>query len=448
MISNLVTKPQLNAPTIHQLDNGLTIIAEQMPIEAVNLNVWLNVGSTKETNEINGMAHFLEHMVFKGTPNLKIGEFERSIEERGAVTNAATSQDYTHYYITTAPKDFAELAPLQLDVALNPSIEDEAFEREKLVVLEEIRRSEDNPTRRTFYRSMETCFETLPYRRPVLGPASVITNLRSQQMRDFHASWYRPESITVVAVGNLPEAELIEIIAQSATINKVHIETDYRSHYQQNAGSLVAEPPFSEIVRREYIDENLQQARLVMMWRVPGMMELEETYALDVLSAILGQGKVSRLYRDLREEKALVTQIGVSNMTQTHQGVFYISARLPVANISAVETAIAQHFETISNEPISEVEIDRIRTQVANRFVFANERPSDRANLYGYYYSQLQDLARKRAEILSASASLALAPALNYPQHVRAVTAADLQAAAKKYLNPNAYGVVVMKPED
>ena len=192
MTSIITRQPKINAPTICKLDNGLTIVAEQMPVDAVNLNVWIDVGSAKESNEINGMAHFLEHMVFKGTPNLKIGEFEQLIEERGAVTNAATSQDYTHYYITTAPKDFAELAPLQLDVVLNPSLENEAFEREKLVVLEEIRRSEDSPRRRTFYRSMETCYETLPYRRPVLGPATVIENLRSQQMQNFMVHGINP----------------------------------------------------------------------------------------------------------------------------------------------------------------------------------------------------------------------------------------------------------------
>ncbi|HBE34761.1 MAG TPA: peptidase M16, partial [Cyanobacteria bacterium UBA11369] len=141
MTSTLLKTPPLNAPTIRRLDNGLTIVAEQMPVEAVNLSLWLNVGSAVESDEINGMAHFLEHMIFKGTERLASGEFERLVEERGAVTNAATSQDYTHYYITAAPQDFAKLAPLQMDVVLNPSIPDEAFERERFVVLEEIRRS-------------------------------------------------------------------------------------------------------------------------------------------------------------------------------------------------------------------------------------------------------------------------------------------------------------------
>jgi predicted Zn-dependent peptidase len=427
MTSTLLKTSIINQPTIHKLTNGLTIIAEQMPVEAVNLNVWLNVGSARETDDINGMAHFLEHMVFKGTPNLRMGEFEYLIEEKGAVTNAATSQDYTHYYITTAPKDFAELAPLQLDVVLNPSIPDDAFERERLVVLEEIRRSEDNPRRRTFYRAMETCFNNLPYRRRVLGPAEVIENLLPQQMRDFHGTWYQPSSMTAAVVGNLPTEELIEIVTEG-------FERQFQSYNSQLDDQvnkhLTPESPFTEIVRQEYIDETLQQARLVMMWRVPGMVELEKTYALDILAVILGQGKVSRLYRDLREERGLVTQIGVSNMTQTHQGVFYISVQLPTENLEIVEGKIAGHINQLHTEPIAAKDLARIRTQIANRFVFANERPSDRADLYGYYYSQLQDLQ----------------PALNYPQHIQAIDISDLQLAAQKYLSPNAYGVVVIKP--
>jgi predicted Zn-dependent peptidase len=427
MTSTLLKTPPLNAPTLKKLPNGLTIVAEQMPVEAVNLNVWINVGSAAESDDINGMAHFLEHMVFKGTPRLQSGEFERLIEERGAVTNAATSQDYTHYYITTAPKDFAELAPLQLDVVLNPSIPDDAFERERMVVLEEIRRSEDNPQRRTFRRAIETTFEQLPYRRQVLGPASVIEQLKAQQMRDFHGTWYQPRSMTAVAVGNLPVDELIEIVADGFTQTSVSTQEVDKNLLPQ---TFTPEPAFTEVVRREYVDETLQQARLVMVWRVPGMNELEQVYALDVLSVILGQGRVSRLVRDLREERQLVTHIGVSNMTQRHQGVFYISAQLPEENLAVVEDAIAQHIRKFQTELVAESELARIRTQVANRFIFGNEKPSDRTTLYGYYQSQLGDLA----------------PALNYPSKIQSLNAVDLQVAAQQYLSPNAYGVVTIKP--
>jgi predicted Zn-dependent peptidase len=427
MTATVIKTNRLNAPTIHQLSNGLTIIAEQMPIEAINLNIWLQVGSALESDDINGMAHFLEHMVFKGTPRLESGAFERLIEERGAVTNAATSQEYTHYYITTAPKDFAELAPLQLDVVLNPSIPDGAFERERLVVLEEIRRAEDNPGRRTFYRAMETCFASLPYRRPVLGPGEVIEQLNPQQMRDFHGFWYQPQRMTAAVVGNLPAEELTDIVREA-------FSQLYQSDkpFQDTGSEREAEPEaaFGEIIRREYVDESLQQARLVMMWLVPGMLELSETHPLDVLAAILGQGKMSRLFRDLREDRGLVSQIGASNLTQGIQGVFHISAQLPPENIGEVERAIADHLRSIQRESVAKHELARIRTQVVNRFIFANERPSDRANLYGYYYSQMGDLE----------------PAFSYPSLIQSLTTEDIHSAACRYLSPDAYAMVVMKP--
>lgn len=432
MTSSLLKLPRLNAPKLHQLPNGLTIIAEQMPVEAVNLSLWIKVGSAVESDAINGMAHFLEHMIFKGTERLASGEFERQIEERGAVTNAATSQDYTHYYITTAPKDFAELAPLQMDVVFNASIPDDAFERERLVVLEEIKRSDDNPRRRTFRRAMETAFEVLPYRRPVLGPEEVISQLQPQQMRDFHTSWYQPQSITAVAVGNLPVEELLETVIKgftnvetrpSASLQGLNVET-------RPAASVNPEAAFTEIVRREFVDESLQQARLMMIWRVPGLNQLNETYALDVLAGILGHGRTSRLVRDLREERGLVTSISVSNMSNLLQGTFYISAKCAVENLQAVEDAIAQHIRSLQTELVTESEIARVRRRVANRFIFGNETPSDRAGLYGYYQSLVGDLE----------------PAFNYPDHIQSQDATDLMQAAKEYLSPDAYGVVVVKP--
>lgn len=417
---------RLNAPIVHRTANGLTIIAEQMPIAAVNLNIWLNVGSAIETDNINGMAHFLEHMVFKGTAQLQSGEFEQRIEQRGATTNAATSQDYTHYYITTAPKDFADLAPLQVDVVLNPSIPDDGFERERQVVLEEIRRSQDNPRRRTYQHATEVAFEYLPYRRQVLGPAAVIEQLAPQQMRNFHAQWYQPQSIAAVVVGNLPVEQLIQIVEQSFAGASGRQELTSRP----TPPSFTPEPPFTDIVRREVTDETLQQARLIMMWRVPGLNDLQETYALDVLASVLGRGRTSRLVRELREERGLVSSISASNTSYQHQGAFFISAQLPEENLATVEQAIAHHIRRLQNDVITEFELARVQTRTANQFVFGNETPSDRSGLYGYYYSLLGDLN----------------PALNYPTHIQALTEEAIKTAAQTHLSPNAYGIVVIKP--
>jgi zinc protease len=418
----------LNRPTVQTLPNGLTIIAEQMPVEAVNLNIWLNVGSFLETDAINGMAHFLEHMVFKGTSRLAAGEFERLIEERGAVTNAATSQDYTHYYITTAPKDFAALAPLQIDVVTNPRIPDDDFEREKLVVLEEIRRSHDNSSRRIYQQAIEVAFAKLPYRRSVLGPESAIEGITSQQMRFFHATHYQPTAMTAVAVGNLPVEELINIVAdgfasQSGTIPPVE--------FVGKNSRPVPEPAFTRIVRKEHVDPSIKQARLIMVWRVPGLMELAETYPLDILAAILGSGRTSRLVKDLREERQLVTNISVSNMSNRVQGLFYLSAQLPSENLAEVEKIITQLIAQLHHNHVTEAEIARIRSQVANRYIFGTETPSDRAELYGYYRSVVGDLM----------------PALNYPQQIQSIDPTTIRLAARQYLSPNAYGIITVKPE-
>lgn len=432
LIKSPVVKP-LNLPTIIHLPDGLTVIAEQIPIDAVNLSLWLNVGSAQEPDTINGMAHFLEHMIFKGTPRLTPGEFERLIEQRGAVTNAATSQEYTHYYIASAPQDFAQLAPLLLEIVFNPSLPADAFDKEKLVVLEEIRRSEDNPGQRSYRYSMEMAFAHMPYRRPVLGPADVVSQLTVEQMREFHQKWYQPQTMTAVAVGNLPVEELIAIVSNAFTQAMSHRVNSLKTTVEPAVhNTFTSEIPFTEIVRSECVDETLQQARLIMVWRVPGLNNLGETATLDVLATILGQGRTSRLFQDLREKRGLVNGISASNLSYGQQGIFYISARCPVENLSAVEGAIAQHIRDLQQTGVKETEVTRLRRLVANRFIFANETPSDRANLYGYYQSMLGDLA----------------PALTYPVRIQAVNQCDVQAAAQKYLSAEAYGIVTVKPKN
>ncbi|MEM9003347.1 MAG: pitrilysin family protein, partial [Cyanobacteria bacterium P01_F01_bin.86] len=311
------------APTIRRLSNGLTVIAEQMPVEAVNLSLWLRVGSAMESDAINGMAHFLEHMIFKGTSQLPTGEFERRIEARGGVTNAATSQDYTHFFITTAPQDFAALAPLQIELVMNPLLADTEFERERPVILEEILRADDNPRRRTFYHSMELVFDQLPYRRPVLGPTAVIETLTAQQMREFHAYWYQPERITAVAVGNLPVEELIQTVADGFEQALARRQTQNPGRCSTtNVYRSAPEEPFGTVQQIDQVDAALQQARLVMCWRVPGLADVEQTHALDVLACVLGRGRTSRLIQDLRETQQLVTSLSASTMAYWQQGVF------------------------------------------------------------------------------------------------------------------------------
>jgi predicted Zn-dependent peptidase len=280
---------------------------------------------------------------------------------------------------------------------------------------------------------MELVFDRLPYRRPVLGPTAVVEGLTAQQMREFHATWYQPQNMTAVAVGNLPVETLIATVAEGfeqamAQRHAAAATASIERFKPLLPGEL--EPAFAAVRRADHADPVLTQARLVMTWRVPGVTQLANTYGLDVLASILGRGLTSRLVRDLREDRKLVTGISCSNMTLAHQGVFMVSAQLPAEHLEPVEAAIAQHIHTVRQQPVSQAELQRVKTQVANRFIFANETPSDRAGLYGYYHT------------LTGS----IADGLNYPAYIQQLGVEDVLKAAQTYLSGDAYGVMALRP--
>jgi predicted Zn-dependent peptidase len=407
---------------VRSFPSGLTIVAEQIPVPAISFDLWIRVGSAVESDDINGVAHFLEHMIFKGTDNLPPGAFDRRVESVGANLNAATSQDYTHYYFTSAPQDFADLVPLQLEVVTQPKLPPQEFDPERRVVLEEILRAQDQPERRIAQRKLEVVFPELPYRRPVLGPAAVIEQLQLSQMRSFHDQWYQPPHITLAIVGSEPAEVMVDTVLKALPTSFID-----NSATVQPWPDLRPEPRLSQPLRQHYQDEQLEQDRLVMAWRVPGLQELADTYALDVLASLLSHGRTSRLVRRLREEEQWVRQIASYNSNYQVQGIFSITAKLLSSSSTSpsakddrqrVEAAIWEEIEKIKQGDIQEAELNRVRTQVANRFIFANERPQSRAQLYGYYQTLLGDLTL----------------GLQYPQTIAQVTAEAVQHAAQTYL--------------
>ncbi len=425
----------LTRPEIRVLPNGLRILAEQIPVDAVNLSIWVNVGSAFESDAINGMAHFLEHMIFKGTERQRVGAFEQAIESCGGNTNAATSQDYTHYYINVAPQDFAKFAPLQLDLVCNARIPEPEFNRERSVVLEEIRRSDDSPERRLYRHSAEQLFTQLPYRRPVLGPTAVIEQVTAEQMRAFHQHWYHPQNMTVVVVGNLPVEHMIDVVAEFFATQPAH------NIPQPVTPQYAPEPNFVTISHSEFIDQGLQQPRLLLSWRLPGLQQCRTTsnyrtlIMLNILSSILTGGRTSRLIQELREKRHLVDRISASATAFRWQGLFQIAAKLPADSTSSQLSSVEEHLQgeiaRLIHHPVTNEELAKIRTQVANRFIFASESPREKAGLYGYYDRVVDNL-----EV-----------ALHYPEIVRSITPAEIQATAATYLNPAAYSRIIAVPQ-
>jgi len=422
----------LNKPEIRSFPSGLVIIAEQIPVPSVSFDLWMNVGSAMEADSINGMAHFLEHMIFKGTDNLPCGEFERRVEAVGASLNASTSQDYTHYYFTCAPQYFVDLVPLQIQVVTQPKLPAADFEQERQVVLEEILRSEDNPDRRVGARKLQAAFHHLPYRRPILGPAAVIEQLQVEQMRSFHDQWYQAQNMTIAVVGNQPAPDLVDTILGQIPEHFLSAPSGSNAVLPTIAPeALHPEPSLPNPLRYHHQDTQLQEDRLILAWRVPGLQALNETYPLDILASVLAQGRTSRLVQRLREKTQWVRSISAYNSSYRIQGLFSINAKLAHADRDRVEAAIWEEIHRLQTEHITPAEFQRIRTQVANRFVFGNERSRERASLYGYYQTMLGGIQ----------------DALTYPQAIAAVTPQAVQAAAQRYLAPSQAITLTFSPD-
>lgn len=412
------------------LSNGLTLIHQCTPGTPVAaVDVWVKAGAIVEPDEWSGMAHFLEHMIFKGTERLAPGAFDLAIEQRGGITNAATSHDYAHYFITTAAQHLEETLPYLSELLLYAAIPDSEFDRERQVVLEEISQSYDNPDWLAFQALNETIYQRHPYGRPILGTEETLIARSPAEMRRFHRAHYQPENMTVVLVGDIPQSAAIDLVSQTFHSFPVPLVCP----------KLVAEaePPITDIRRQELYLPRLEQARLLMAWIGPGVdsqsqeidQQLQAAYGLDLLSVLLAEGRTSRLVWELREERHLVQAIGSSFSLQRESGLFTISAWLDPENLERVEAIICDRLSQLATTPISEAELARCKRLLCNDYAFSTETPGQLAGLYGYY----SILAEPQI-------------ATTYPQRLQAIQASDLQRLASHYLSPYHYAATIVRP--
>ncbi|PSN13429.1 peptidase M16, partial [filamentous cyanobacterium CCP5] len=188
------------------LDNGLTLVHHEIPATPVVVaDVWARAGAITEPPEWSGMAHFLEHMIFKGTDQLGPGLFDQAIENRGGMTNAATSHDYAHFFLTIAADALADTLPHLADLLLHAA----------QVVLEEIRQAQDDPDWLGFQAMAEAVYQDHPYSRPVLGTEAVLSQRSPEEMLHFHQARYQPENLTVVIAGGISLEATVELVKQS-----------------------------------------------------------------------------------------------------------------------------------------------------------------------------------------------------------------------------------------
>lgn len=408
----------LSGATTLRLENGLTLIHQAMATPAVVVDVWVKAGAIREPAEWSGMAHFLEHMVFKGTHRLQPGEFDWAIESQGGLTNAATSHDYAHFYITVVADALPQTLPYLADLLLCAAIPADEFVRERQVVLEEIRQAYDDPDWVGYQAMNELLYGTHAYSRAVLGHPERLNARTPEEMRRFHQAHYQPENMTVVVAGGISQARALELVANSFD--------RFASPLWCPAAEVVPLPA-SATRRRVMQLPNLEQSRLTMAWLGPGIADLQVVCGLDLLSVLLGGAQTARLVRELREERQLVQEVSSHFTLQQESSVLSVSLWLAADKVEQVERIVCGRLRELANEPIAHAELARAQRLLLNDYAFSTETPGQIAGLYGYYAT-------------IASPDLVLA----YPQQVREMTGQQLQAIASQYLSAENYAAVVL----
>jgi zinc protease len=421
-IAPLRTPPITDRPPakVYRRADGLTLIHQEISaVPVVVTDIWVDAGARQEQAEHLGMAHFLEHMVFKGTDRQQPGDFDYAIERRGGATNAATSHDYAHFYITTADRDFDATLPSLCDLLLRAKIPDDEFSLEREVVYEEIAQYHDNPDDRLFAKIMAGLYPDAAYGSPVLGTRDRLAAMTPDLMRQFHGHYYQPENMTVTIIGN------ISFERAQAAIDQHCADFVPAATYRTQPPIAVVTPPTG--ITREILElPNLELARLNLAWHGPGADNLRDGYGLDLIAAILAGGRSSSLVSELREQRQWVQGIGCYFSLQRDSGLFSISAWLEETYLNNVEEAIVAQINRLRQRPVEPAVLRRAQRQLCNDFVFSTETPSQLAGLYGYYHT----LAHAHHAFV-------------YPEEVCAISPEELQAIAQRYLTPDAYLAVI-----
>jgi zinc protease len=419
-LTSIRTSPPtgLPAPVREVLPNGVRVIVQEHRASDVTaLQLWVRAGGRDEAADELGLAHYLEHMLFKGTSSRPFGFIDRDIEGAGGRMNAGTSFDYTYYHMVLPVARTAAGIDLLADISVNASLEAAVLDAEKRVVLEEMRLSEDNPRRFLSRKLHETVFEGHPYGRPVIGTPELVRGLTRETLLAFYRRLYAPESFTLVVVGPVNPTEVLERARRTLG----------RLPRSANAPLPAAGPPPIR-ARKVEMTRPGTQAYLGMAWHAP-RIDHADVAAVDLLVTILGQTRTSRLTRTLRDELALVSSVSSGYSALQVAGTVSVTAQMDPRNLERAEAEVLRQIQRLRDEGVTEIERRRAVTVAESYREFQNETVEGRAHALGY-----------------AASVWRVEDELAYLDRVRGVTAAQIQAAARKYLDADRYVRVAFVP--
>jgi zinc protease len=402
------------------LDNGLAVVlAENRAAPVVAFQMWVKVGSRNERDGQAGISHVFEHMLFKGTEKRGVGEIAQAVESAGGNINAFTSFDQTVYHLALASRYFDVGLDVIADAIQNSSFDPQELAREAEVVLEELKRSEDNPNRMVTRKLFERAYTVHPYRRPVIGYGETFKKLSREDILDYFQTWYVPNNMSLVIAGDFHTEDVIPKI----------LDAFKGFSSRPMSAQAIPEEPQQEEVRPEVYRQESNLTLLNMAYHIPGIRDARNP-AFDLLGMILGEGETSRLYREVKREKELVHSVNAFAYTPHDPGVLLITARLDSVHVEETIGEILRQIQRIRSEPVSAEELNRAKINVESGLIRSKETMQGQARRLGYNETLFGDPFYDEI----------------YLRGIASVTADQITDIAKTYLRPENLTISLLLP--
>ncbi len=403
-----------------RLENGLVVVSEQMPhVRSVSFGIFLREGSRHETPAVNGINHFIEHTLFKGTRKRSAVQIADESDALGGYLDAFTSRESVGFTNKVLDEHLPQAFELIADLVTAPTFDPVEIDKERNVILEEIKMVEDTPDDLVFEIFSEGFYPNHALGRPILGTPKTLATFRSQDVRAHYEDAYRPDNLVIAAAGNISSAALLDLV----NTHFGHLRP------RQVAASHPAPAPTPHFTLRHKAE--LEQSHLVIGARCPSLLSADH-YAVNVMCTILGGGMSSRLFQAVREDKGLVYTIFSALTEYVDTGFLSIYAGASAENIEPTIAATVAELRRLKADVISAAELQRNKDQLKTSLMLALESSSARM-------SALASQEMIWGEFITPDEVI---------EHINKVTAEDVQRLANEIFQPERFAVTVLGEVD
>lgn len=382
-----------------KLDNGLTIVTETIPsVRSVSVGIWVKIGSRYETKKQAGVTHFLEHMLFKGTENRSAFDLVSQVESRGGFMNAFTSNEYTAYYIRCLDSELESALDILADMVLNPLLPKDEIEKEKKVVIEEMKMYRDSPDDYVFESFIKQIFKPHPLSVPIIGSETTVNAFSQDLLKSFVSDYYKSDNLIVSVAGNISHDKVVSVIDKlfskhsSGTVKQ---EFDRLPNYEPTKIKLT---------------KKIEQTHLVLGKRGLSSSH-EDRFKLLLMNMLLGGGMSSRLHQNVREKYGYCYSIHSTIQSFYDTGLFAIYTGTDIEYVDHLKELIFNELDKLVSNPIDKVELSNAKTQLKGMLLLGQESTSNRMTRLAkseMYYERYVPLNEIELEIEKVSPDILL----------------------------------------